>query len=56
MEHFLDCIRREATPEPGGIDGRWAVAGVLAGTRSFQEQRPVGLSELLRPPDLTSAD
>jgi scyllo-inositol 2-dehydrogenase (NAD+) len=47
MEHFLDCIRRGSSPEAGGIDGRWAVAGVLAGTRSFREERPVRLSEVL---------
>jgi myo-inositol 2-dehydrogenase / D-chiro-inositol 1-dehydrogenase len=47
MEHFLDCIRRGSRPDAGGIDGRWAVAGVLAGTRSFQQERPVRLSEVL---------
>lgn len=47
MQHFVDCIRRGADPEPGGLDGRWAVAGVLAGTRSFKEERPVRLSEIL---------
>jgi myo-inositol 2-dehydrogenase/D-chiro-inositol 1-dehydrogenase/scyllo-inositol 2-dehydrogenase (NAD+) len=47
MEHFLDCIRRGAEPEPSGSDGRWAVAGVLAGTRSFQEERSVRLAEVL---------
>ena len=47
MEHFVDCIRRGARPEVGGVDGRWAVAGVLAGTRAFQEDRPVRLAEIL---------
>ena len=48
MEHFVDCIRRGQPPAVGGIDGRWAVAGVLAGTRSFQQARPVLLSEILQ--------
>lgn len=47
MEHFIQCIRRGTKPEAGGADGRWAVAGVLAGTRSFQEDRPVHLTEVL---------
>jgi myo-inositol 2-dehydrogenase/D-chiro-inositol 1-dehydrogenase/scyllo-inositol 2-dehydrogenase (NAD+) len=47
MEHFLGCIRSGEKPEPGGLDGRWAVAGVLAGTRAFREERPVRLAEIL---------
>jgi len=47
MEHFLDCIRSGVTPKVGGEAGRWAVAGVLAATRSFQEARPVRLEEVL---------
>jgi hypothetical protein len=47
MEHFLDCIRSGSEPMAGGDDGRWAVAGVLAGTRSYQEGRPVALAEMV---------
>jgi myo-inositol 2-dehydrogenase/D-chiro-inositol 1-dehydrogenase/scyllo-inositol 2-dehydrogenase (NAD+) len=47
MEHFLECIRTGAAPKVGGEDGRWAVAGVLAATRSYQESRPVLLEEIL---------
>ncbi len=47
MEHFIECVGIGAEPRVGGADGRWAVAGVLAGTRSFQEARPVYLSEIL---------
>ena len=47
MEHFVDCVRAGKEPAVGGLDGRWAVAGVLAGTRSFLEQRPVELAEIL---------
>jgi predicted dehydrogenase len=48
MQHFVRCIQDGATPIVGGEDGRWAVAGVLAGTRSFLESRPVYLREILQ--------
>lgn len=47
MEHFVDCIREGRPPSVSGIDGRWAVASVLAATRSFQEDRPVKLAEIM---------
>ena len=47
MEHFIDCIQTDTAPAVGGDDGRWAVAGVLAGTKSFFEERPVYLSTVL---------
>lgn len=47
MEHFVDCIQSGSQPAVGGVDGRWAVAGVLAGTKSLLEERPVLLSEVL---------
>jgi myo-inositol 2-dehydrogenase/D-chiro-inositol 1-dehydrogenase/scyllo-inositol 2-dehydrogenase (NAD+) len=47
MAHFIDCIQKGTNPAVGGEDGRWAVAGVLAGTRSFIEERPVKLAEIL---------
>lgn len=47
MEHFIDCIRSGRQPKVGGIDGRWTVAGVLAGTKSFLEERPVYLREVM---------
>jgi predicted dehydrogenase len=46
LEHFVECIQLDQTPRVGGLEGRWAVAGVLAGTRSFKEQRPVYLKEI----------
>jgi len=49
MEHFVDCILTQTQPRVTGEDGRWAVAGVLAGTRSFLEERPVLLEEILNP-------
>ena len=47
MESFLQCIQTGTPPRVGGMDGRWAVGGVLAGTRSFLEERPVYLSEVM---------
>jgi myo-inositol 2-dehydrogenase/D-chiro-inositol 1-dehydrogenase/scyllo-inositol 2-dehydrogenase (NAD+) len=49
MEHFVNCIKSGTRPRVGGEEGRWAVAGVLAGTRSFLEERPVTLKEVLDP-------
>lgn len=46
LEHFIQCVQSGQTPRAGGTDGRWAVAGVLAGTKSFLEQRPVYLKEI----------
>jgi myo-inositol 2-dehydrogenase/D-chiro-inositol 1-dehydrogenase/scyllo-inositol 2-dehydrogenase (NAD+) len=50
MEHFVRCIQTGTPPQVGGEDGRWAVAGVLAATRSFLQERPVYLSEVLGKP------
>lgn len=47
VEHFVECISTEAEPRVGAMEGRWAVAGVLAATRSFQEHRPVALKEIM---------
>jgi len=47
MRHFIECIRLGRPPRATGEDGRWAVAGVLAGTKSLLEERPVYLSEIL---------
>jgi len=47
MRHFVDCVRSGNAPKAGGDDGRWAVAGVLAATKSFLEKRPVSLNEIL---------
>lgn len=47
MEHFIDCIAMGKQPRVGGAEGRWAVAGVLAATKSFLEERPVLLREVM---------
>lgn len=46
MEHFVECVRTGTQPRVTGEDGRWAVAGVVAGTMSFFEERPVTLTEV----------
>jgi predicted dehydrogenase len=47
MRHFLDCVQKGRDPVVGGVDGRWAVACVLAATQSFLDERPVTLQEIL---------
>jgi myo-inositol 2-dehydrogenase/D-chiro-inositol 1-dehydrogenase/scyllo-inositol 2-dehydrogenase (NAD+) len=42
-EHFLDCIRTGASPAVTGEDGRRALEGVLAATRSLETNLPVSL-------------
>jgi myo-inositol 2-dehydrogenase/D-chiro-inositol 1-dehydrogenase/scyllo-inositol 2-dehydrogenase (NAD+) len=47
MQHFVECIRGDMQPRVTGHDGRWALAGVLAGTKSLLHERPVRLAEVL---------
>ncbi|MBE3039107.1 MAG: Gfo/Idh/MocA family oxidoreductase [Chloroflexi bacterium] len=47
LEHFVNCIQSGSQPRATGLDGRWAVAGVLAATQSMLEERPVYLKEIL---------
>jgi myo-inositol 2-dehydrogenase/D-chiro-inositol 1-dehydrogenase/scyllo-inositol 2-dehydrogenase (NAD+) len=47
MEHFVGCIAKGAQPKVSAQDGRWAVASVLAGNKSWLEERPVLLKEVL---------
>ncbi|MFN2145534.1 MAG: Gfo/Idh/MocA family oxidoreductase [Anaerolineales bacterium] len=47
IQHFIESIQTDTPPKVGGEDGRWAVAGVLAGTKSLFEERPVMLSEVM---------
>jgi predicted dehydrogenase len=47
MAHFVHCVQAGIPPRVSGEDGRWAVACVLAGTRSFREERPVYLGEVM---------
>ena len=47
IEHFIHSIQKDTEPIVSGEAGRWAVAGVLAGTKSLFEERPVLLSEVM---------
>ena len=47
MEHFVSCIQTGTPSKASGEDGRWAVACVLASTRSLLEERPVKLAEVV---------
>jgi myo-inositol 2-dehydrogenase/D-chiro-inositol 1-dehydrogenase/scyllo-inositol 2-dehydrogenase (NAD+) len=47
MEHFIECVRTGTPPKVGGKDGRAAVAAVLAATKSFLEERPVYVREVM---------
>ncbi len=46
MTHFVDALHSGDAPNVSGIDGRWAVQAVIAANRSWQEQRPIELSEV----------
>ena len=43
---FVDCIRQDTEPPVTGADGRIAAVIALAAQRSYEEDRPVLLSEL----------
>ena len=47
LAHFVSSIQSGTQPRAGASEGRWAVAGVLAGTKSFLEERPVYLKEIM---------
>ncbi len=49
IQHFVACVQTGIQPRVGGEDGRWAVAAVLAGTKSMLEGRPVLLDEVMDP-------
>ena len=45
LRAFADCIRQDTEPSVSGADGRIAVVIALAAQRSYDEGRPVSLSE-----------
>jgi predicted dehydrogenase len=47
MEHFITCIDKGIQPQVNGDDGRWAVIGVLTAIKSYLEDRPVSIFEIL---------
>jgi scyllo-inositol 2-dehydrogenase (NAD+) len=45
IRSFVDCALDGGAPVVAGVDGRAAVAAVLAANRSWREGRPVGVAE-----------
>ena len=43
--HFVECVRAGSAPRVGGLDGRAAVAGVVAANRSYLEGRAVAVDD-----------
>ncbi|NIO71448.1 MAG: inositol 2-dehydrogenase [Anaerolineae bacterium] len=46
MKEFIECIQRDQTPSVTGIDGRIPVVMGYAAMKSYEENRPVKLSEI----------
>jgi myo-inositol 2-dehydrogenase/D-chiro-inositol 1-dehydrogenase len=46
MKEFIECIQQDTTPPVTGIDGRIPVVMAYAAKMSFDENRPVKLSEV----------
>jgi myo-inositol 2-dehydrogenase/D-chiro-inositol 1-dehydrogenase len=46
MREFIECIQRDQTPSVIGIDGRIPVMMGYAAIKSYEENRPVKLSEI----------
>ena len=45
MKSFVESVQNSSTPSVTGLDGRIPVVMAMAATRSYQEKRPVKLSE-----------
>jgi len=46
MKAFIDCIQQDKTPPVTGVDGRVPVVMGYAAQKSYEENRPVKLSEI----------
>ena len=46
MRAFVDCILNDTPPPVTGLDGRIPVVMGYAAKKSYEEQRPVKLSEV----------
>lgn len=46
MREFIDCIQQDKTPSVTGVDGRIPVVMGYAAWKSYQERRPVKVSEI----------
>ena len=49
MKEFIECIQQDTTPPVTGIDGRIPVVMAYAAKKSFDENRPVKLTEVNMP-------
>jgi myo-inositol 2-dehydrogenase/D-chiro-inositol 1-dehydrogenase len=48
LESFFDCLRENKEPKPNGEDGLQNVLVALAAQKSFEENRPVKISEVVK--------
>ncbi len=55
LDHFISCLERTASPEPGGVDGFRALEIAEAAHRSWTSGRPVSIAEAYDP-SLVSRD
>jgi myo-inositol 2-dehydrogenase/D-chiro-inositol 1-dehydrogenase len=46
MKAFVECVRKDQPPPVTGIDGRIPVVMGYAARKSYEENRPVRLSEI----------
>jgi myo-inositol 2-dehydrogenase/D-chiro-inositol 1-dehydrogenase len=46
MRAFVECIQQDKTPPVTGMDGRIPVVMGYAARKSYQENRPIKLSEI----------
>lgn len=54
MKDFVECVQKDSQPSVTGIDGRIPVVMAIAATRSYQEKRPVKLSEVQHIPNFVA--
>ena len=50
LQAFIDALRQDTPPPVTGVDGRIPVVMAMAARRSYEERRPVQLSEVDQPP------
>lgn len=46
LNYFFDCLRKDVEPKPNGHDGLQNVLVAIAAQKSFDENRPVSISEI----------
>jgi predicted dehydrogenase len=43
MDYFIDCVRKDIDPTPGGMDGLWAMRMLEAAYRSAETGQAVAI-------------